>query len=88
MRAAACYPLVPYANRIAGGQLPAAGRIYTLRANFPPEPNAVHGVGWQRAWHVARAGQRSAELVLRYKPDTPADWPFAFEARQSSVSGD
>jgi aldose 1-epimerase len=83
VRAAACYPLLPYANRIGCGQLPAAGRIFALRANFPPEPHAVHGVGWQRAWQVARADACSAELVLRYDAETPADWPFAFEARQT-----
>lgn len=82
VRAAACYPLVPYANRIAGGRLPAAGGIYSLRANFPPEPHSMHGVGWQRPWQVARADRSSAELILRYEPDTSADWPFAFEARQ------
>ena len=83
VRAAACYPLVPYANRIAGGQLPAAGRMFALRANFPPERHAVHGLGWQRAWRVSRAEASSAELTLRYEADTPADWPFAFEARQA-----
>ena len=83
VRAAACYPLLPYANRIAGARLPAAGRIFALRANFPPEPHAVHGVGWQRAWAVSRAEASSAKLVLRYEADTPADWPFAFEARQN-----
>lgn len=83
VRAAACYPLLPYANRIAGGQLPAAGRIFTLRANFPPEPHAVHGLGWQRPWELVRAEASMAELILQYEADTPADWPFAFEARQS-----
>jgi aldose 1-epimerase len=88
VRAAACYPLVPYANRIAAGRLPAAGRVYALRANFPPEPHALHGVGWQRSWQVARAAGSSAELVLRHEPDTSADWPFAFEARQRFELGE
>lgn len=57
VRAAACYPLVPFANRIAGGQLPVGGRIFALRANFPPERHAAHGVGWQRA----RQGPQAAE---------------------------
>lgn len=82
VRASACYPLVPYANRIASGWLPAAGRIHRLRANFPPEPHAVHGVGWQRAWQVTRAHESTVELLLRHEPDASADWPFAFEARQ------
>lgn len=88
VRAAACYPLVPYANRIAAGRLPAAGRVYALRANFPPEPHALHGVGWQRSWQVARAAGSSAELIFRHEPDTSADWPFAFEARQRFELGE
>lgn len=83
VRAAACYPLVPYANRIARGQLPAAGRIFTLRANFPPEQHAVHGIGWQRSWQLSRVDASSAELTLRHEASMPADWPFAFEARQA-----
>ena len=83
VRAAACYPLLPYANRIGGGRLPAAGRIFTLRPNFPPEPHAIHGLGWQRPWEVVRAQACAAELILQYEADTPGDWPFAFEARQS-----
>ena len=82
VRAAAGYPLLPYANRIAGARLPVGGRIYPLRANFPPEPHAVHGVGWQRPWQVVHADERSAELILQYAPEASADWPFAFEARQ------
>jgi len=73
---------VPYANRIAGARLPVAGRVYPLRANFPPEPHALHGVGWQRPWQIVHADERSAELILRYEPDARADWPFAFEAQQ------
>ncbi len=87
VRAAACFPLVPYANRIALGQLPAAGRVYELRRNFPPEPHAVHGIGWQRPWQVVSAQPSSAELRLHHAPEDPADWPFAFESRQQITLG-
>jgi aldose 1-epimerase len=83
VRAAACYPLVPYANRIAGGVLTVAGCNFALRPNFSPERHAVHGVGWQRSWQVGRVDASGAELTLRYDADTPTDWPFAFEARQA-----
>jgi aldose 1-epimerase len=82
VRAAAGFPLLPYANRIADARLPVGGRIYPLRPNFPPEPHAVHGIGWQRPWQILRADERSAELSLRYAPDVRADWPFAFAAWQ------
>src|SRR5262245_22837569 len=48
VRGYACYPLVPYSNRIANGQLDWAGRSYTLARNFGDHPHSIHGVGWQR----------------------------------------
>jgi aldose 1-epimerase len=82
VRASACYPLVPFANRIGYGRLTVAGREYVLRANFPPEPHAVHGIGWQRPWTFIGQDRASAELLLRYGGDSPREWPFAFDARQ------
>lgn len=83
VRAMGCYPLVPYSNRIGHGRLRAGSRIYALRPNFAPEPHAIHGVGWQRAWRVAESTPSSAVLTLSQAPD--ADWPFRFTARQSFV---
>ena len=80
VRDMACYPLVPYSNRIASGRFEFAGRPYALRPNFPPEPHAIHGVGWQRPWVVVEAGP--ARLTLRLEHRGDGDWPFAFEATQ------
>ncbi len=73
-----CYPLVPYSNRIGGAELIADGRRYRLRANAPPEPHALHGFGWQRAWCVSAQQRDSLEMELLHRPDQ--DWPFACEA--------
>lgn len=81
VRLMACYPLVPYSNRIGHGRLRVGPRTYGLRPNFAPEPHAIHGVGWQRAWRVAESDSSSAVLALSQAPD--ADWPFRFTARQS-----
>lgn len=82
VRASACYPLVPFANRIGYGRMAVAGREYVLRANFPPEPHAVHGIGWQLPWTVVEQDRTAAELLLRYAGDSPGGWPFAFDAHQ------
>ena len=74
------YPLVPYSNRIAQGQLLVGNKAYALRPNFPPEPHAIHGFGWQREWKVAASSADSAHLKLKHLPDV--DWPFACEAAQ------
>ncbi len=87
VRATGCYPLVPYANRIGSGRLRLAERDYALRANFPPEPHALHGIGWQRPWQTKARGPTSAELVLDYAADDPMAWPFAFQARLRFVLG-
>lgn len=74
------YPLVPYSNRIGQAQLRFGDQTVSLRPNFPGEPHAIHGFGWQREWHVSRRTDDSAELRLGHTPD--ADWPFACEAVQ------
>jgi aldose 1-epimerase len=76
-----CYPLVPYSNRIGHARLLFEGTVHRLRANFPPEPHAIHGVGWQRPWKVERQSPAALEISLDHAPD--GDWPFAFSARQS-----
>jgi aldose 1-epimerase len=81
VRQMACYPLVPYSNRIGNACLQAGEETHALRANFPPEPHSIHGFGWQRAWQVTARADDSAELELSHAGD--ADWPFACTARQT-----
>jgi aldose 1-epimerase len=81
VRQMACYPLVPYSNRIGDAYLHAGEETHALRANFPPEPHSIHGFGWQRAWQVTARAADSAELLLVHGGD--ADWPFACTARQT-----
>jgi aldose 1-epimerase len=81
VHSSASYPLVPYSNRIAHAQLHWQGTRYALQANFAPEPHAIHGVGWQRAWAVHAARSDFAHLTLQHTAD--ADWPLAFDAWQT-----
>jgi aldose 1-epimerase len=76
--AMALFPLVPYCNRIGSARLTWQGELYQLARNFGDSPHAIHGVGWQRAWTVTKAGPRAVTLVLDHRPD--ASWPFPFEA--------
>lgn len=87
VRQAASYPLIPYSNRIADGQLQWAGKSYQLPANFAPEPHAIHGVGWEHAWQVVASDAVSARLQYMHAGD--AAWPFAFTGIQTfAVTGD
>jgi aldose 1-epimerase len=86
VRATACYPLVPYSNRIADASLRLPdGTRHALARNFGDHPHSIHGVGWQRAWHVASVEPTRALLCLEHRPDgeNARAWPFAFRATQS-----
>lgn len=80
VREMACFPLVPYSNRIARGRFSFTGTPYQLALNFGDHPNSIHGVGWQRAWQVTQATRTEATLCLYHRSDT--NWPFAFTVEQ------
>jgi aldose 1-epimerase len=87
VRKTACYPLVPFSNRVGFGRFDFEDETHTLYANFPGEPHAIHGVGFQRAWFVAAHGDEAIDLHLTHTPDRA--WPFAFAARQRiRIEGD
>ena len=79
-RKAACFPLVPYSNRIGYAKFRWKGHDYTTQPNFGDNPHSVHGVGWQRPWEIVSSSV--LELVIRLRHPGDADWPFAFEATQ------
>ena len=86
VRALACYPLVPYSNRIADARFAFGGRTYVLARNFGEHPHAIHGVGWQRAWSVDASTQDSARLTLVHDAtdaDARSAWPWSFRATQA-----
>lgn len=78
---AACYPLVPYSNRIADGRLLFDGQEIHLDPNWPGVRHPMHGEGWAHPWDVARHDQHSAELV--HVHDGSKGWPFRYRASQS-----
>jgi aldose 1-epimerase len=81
VRHAGSYPLVPFSNRIGHARLAWNGASHPLVPNFLPEPHAIHGVGWQRAWTVQDAQAHFALLAFEHRPD--AAWPFAFDCSQA-----
>lgn len=83
-REAASFPLVPFSNRIADGRFAFQGAVYQLDRNFPPEPHAIHGHGWQHAWTVREAGARGAVLEFAHRV---AGTPFDYHAAQSFALG-
>jgi aldose 1-epimerase len=85
----ACYPLVPYSNRIAQATLQWDGVTHSLARNFGDHPHAIHGNGWQRAWRLVDHGPRHVELELDHAPigTRAGEWPFAYRALQRYALG-
>ena len=77
--AAACFPLVPYSNRIRDGRFGFQGRDYQLAENFPPSRHSIHGHGWQAPWQVASVDAQSLSLVYDHQA---TDWPAPYLAEQ------
>lgn len=75
----ACFPLVPFANRIAGGRFSFDGRQVTLPADAATPPHAHHGHGWRRPWQVTDLSAASATIEYTHQADS---WPWSYRARQ------
>jgi len=75
----ACFPLVPFSNRIRGGRFTCDGREVLLSPNLPGDKSPLHGQGWRNAWLVDVSDQRCANLVFTHEP---GEWPWRYEARQ------
>jgi len=75
----ACFPLVPFVNRIRGGAFRFRGRQIRLAPNLAGDPNPLHGSGWLTPWDVEKQGD--FERVLRFR-HAPGEWPWAFYAAQ------
>ena len=59
----ACFPLVPYANRIAFGTFEWEGRMHHIPHNHPGQTHPLHGTGWHERWAVE--DQDDARLVCQ-----------------------
>jgi aldose 1-epimerase len=78
---AASFPLVPFANRIAGGRFGFGGRAAVLPPNMDGQAHPLHGDGWRGAWIVEAADAASATLA--FLPQGSA-WPWLYRARQTA----
>ena len=76
----ACFPLLPYSNRIAEGRFQIDGSAYALPRNFAGFEHPLHGVGWIRPWVVQE--QTNDRCTLRLEHAGDADWPCAFTSVQ------
>ena len=76
---AACFPLVPFVNRIRGGCFSFRGRQVRLAPNMAGDPSPLHGQGWTSAWTVESSSEAEAVLAFDHQY---GKWPWRYEARQ------
>ena len=77
---AACFPLVPYCNRIRGGSFTFRDRQVRLDRNMAGDASPLHGQGWLGEWRVESKTDAEAVLVFEHEA---GEWPWAYAARQS-----
>jgi aldose 1-epimerase len=75
----ACYPLVPFGNRVRGNRFVFEGRDYTLGPNTDWDPHYLHGQGWLSDWEIETASDESLTLAHRH---TGLAMPYSYRARQ------
>ena len=81
-RPSACFPMVPYSNRIGYRHFRWLGRDFSTAPNFDAgNPHSLHGTAWQEAWRVTGANVSQAELAVTHLANE--HWPFNFDLTQS-----
>jgi len=73
----ACFPLVPWSNRIGHGRFGFGGHAVALPRNMGDHPHAIHGHGWRAPWTVEMA--RDGEAILSFD-HAPGRWPWRYRA--------
>lgn len=77
----ACFPLVPYANRIAVGRFVFDGRTVRLTPLDRFAPHALHGDAWLLPWTVENQTGNLVEMTLDWAGDE-GGWPWPWRAHQ------
>lgn len=83
----ACFPLVPYANRIADARFDFGGQCIGLPLNFGDHPHSLHGVGWQSEWALDVVDAATAVLHHTHDGDERWPWPYRCEQRIALAPG-
>ena len=78
-----CYPMVPWAGRLANGRIPTQDGEVRLEPNLPP--SAIHGLGFDKSWEIV---ERSATAVTMTCELRGLGWPFGGRALQTLRAGE
>lgn len=77
----ACFPLVPWSNRITGGGFEYDGVFHPIHANRTEEHYPIHGDGWLQSWNVAEHSETRIKLSLESRSFD--DNPYHYRSTQT-----
>lgn len=77
----ACFPLIPFGNRVRGNRFAFGGKDYGLTANSPTDPLYLHGDGWLKDWSLEDVGDDSLSLALMVRGESRS--PYCYDGFQS-----
>ncbi len=72
-----CFPMAPWAGRVANGIVPFDGQVVRVRRNLGS--HSIHGVVFDRPWEVTESSTSRASLQCTLEPEL---WPFGGEVGQ------
>jgi aldose 1-epimerase len=73
-----CYPMVPWAGRLADGRIPTKDGEVRLEPNLPP--SAIHGLGFDKSWDIVERSETAATMACELRG---LGWPFGGRALQT-----
>jgi len=83
----ACFPLVPWSNRIGKGGFEQDGVFYPIQLNRLGEPYPIHGDAWLQPWQVHES-DRANEATLQFESCHFGGNPYHYRARQHFALND
>lgn len=75
----ACFPMVPYVNRVAHGRFAFGGHAVHLQRNWAEDPHPLHGQGWRASWTVTATSKSNATIQFDGGGD---EWPWRYRCEQ------
>ena len=79
----ACYPLVPWSNRIGGGQFVFDGRTVEVPRTCAAETLPIHGHGWRAPWQLIEQDQDLVSLSYSHEDGKPYRYRAQLDYRLS-----
>ena len=74
---AACFPLLPFCNRVRDNKFSVAGRNYGFKPNQSWDRHYLHGDGWLTEWDVRHRTPASAAFAMQRTADATSPYAYA-----------